>query len=51
MEPSEGELLFRHEEGTILLLTCIGYDPSTGDYAERLLVEAKLVQEPYPILE
>ena len=48
MEPTEGELLFRHEEGTILLLTCIGYDPATGDYAERLLVEAKLVQEPYP---
>lgn len=51
MEPAEGELLFRHEEGTILLLTCIGYDPTTGDYAERLLVEAKLVQEPFPISE
>ena len=45
IQPSDGRLLFQKNDETILLLTCIGYDPLTGDYAERLLVEAKLISK------
>lgn len=45
IQPSDGRLLFQENEDMILLLTCIGYDPFTGDYDERLLVEAKLVSD------
>ncbi|MFK7802443.1 MAG: sortase [Anaerolineae bacterium] len=46
IQSTDGSLLFQEEKGKILLLTCIGYDHTTGDYVERLLVEAQLVEEP-----
>jgi LPXTG-site transpeptidase (sortase) family protein len=45
VRPNDTAAIFRHEERSWLtLLTCQGYDPSTGAYAYRLVVRAVLLE-------
>lgn len=44
VDPNDFETVFKHEElDWITLLTCEGFDPSTGQYSQRRMVRAVLI--------